>query len=202
MDGRALDGAVKYNMRKSLDLEHEGCYLQAGKKDCLQECGFNATAKTIFIIHGWTVHDLKYCNLRIQWQDCSFPVSVTLGNPHLSLSEGGICVAVCFLIEGIYHVNVRDCAERGHQVRGVRMNDSCCLFSQMSGMFESWMHKLVAAVMRRETDANVVVVDWIAMAQQLYPDAVNHTQNVGLDIAAMINWLQVKKQNKTKRVYL
>lgn len=68
----------------------------------------------------------------------------------------------------------------------------------MSGMFESWMHKLVAAVMRRETEANVVIVDWIAMAQQLYPDAVNHTQNVGLDIAAMINWLQVKKTKKNK----
>lgn len=78
------------------------------------------------------------------------------------------------------------------------MNDSCCLFPQMSGMFESWMHKLVAAVMRRETEANVVIVDWIAMAQQLYPDAVNHTQNVGLDIAAMINWLQVKKTKKNK----
>lgn len=61
----------------------------------------------------------------------------------------------------------------------------------MSGMFESWMHKLVSALMQRETDANVVVVDWIAMAQQLYPDAVNHTHDVGLDIAGMLNWLQV-----------
>lgn len=42
-------------MRKSLDLDQEGCYLQAGKKGCLEECGFNATAKTIFIVHGWTV---------------------------------------------------------------------------------------------------------------------------------------------------
>lgn len=47
--------AVKYNMRKSLDLDQEGCYLQAGNKGCLAECGFNATTKTIFIIHGWTV---------------------------------------------------------------------------------------------------------------------------------------------------
>lgn len=51
-------GVIKYNMRKSLDLDQEGCYLQAGKKECLEECGFNATAKTIFIIHGWTVHKL------------------------------------------------------------------------------------------------------------------------------------------------
>lgn len=63
--------------------------------------------------------------------------------------------------------------------------------SQMSGMFEIWMHKLVSAVMQRESDANVVVVDWISRAQQLYPDAVNHTHSVGLDIAAMLNWLQV-----------
>lgn len=67
--------------------------------------------------------------------------------------------------------------------------------SQMSGMFESWMHKLVSAVMRRESEANVVVVDWISMAQQLYPDAVNHTHSVGLDIAAMLNWLQVCTQS-------
>lgn len=65
----------------------------------------------------------------------------------------------------------------------------------MSGMFESWMHKLVSAVMRRESEANVIVVDWISMAQQLYPDAVNHTHEVGLDIAAMLNWLQVCTQS-------
>lgn len=53
------------------------------------------------------------------------------------------------------------------------------------------MHKLVSAVMQRETDANVVVVDWVSMAQQLYPDAVNHTHGVGLDIATLLNWLQV-----------
>ena len=61
----------------------------------------------------------------------------------------------------------------------------------MSGMFENWMHKLVSAVMRRENEANVVVVDWLPLAQQLYPDAVNHTRDVGLNIAAMLNWLQV-----------
>ncbi|KAG7221385.1 hypothetical protein INR49_017261 [Caranx melampygus] len=54
-DSSILNG-IKYNMRKSSDLEHEGCYLQAGKNECLQECGFNATAKTIFIIHGWTLY--------------------------------------------------------------------------------------------------------------------------------------------------
>lgn len=63
----------------------------------------------------------------------------------------------------------------------------------MSGMFESWMQKLVAAVMQRESEANVVVVNWVPMAQQLYPDAVNHTVTVGQNIADLLNWLQVSK---------
>ena len=58
-------------------------------------------------------------------------------------------------------------------------------------MFESWMHKLVSAVMLRESEANVVIVDWLSLAHQLYPDAVNHTHRVGLSIATMLNWLQV-----------
>lgn len=63
----------------------------------------------------------------------------------------------------------------------------------MSGMFESWMQKLVAAVMQRENEANVVVVNWVPMAQQLYPDAVNHTVTVGQNIADLLNWLQVSQ---------
>lgn len=54
-ENKVLDRSIKYNMRKSLDLDQEGCYLQTGKKECLEKCSFNATAKTIFIIHGWTV---------------------------------------------------------------------------------------------------------------------------------------------------
>lgn len=65
-------------------------------------------------------------------------------------------------------------------------------FPKLSGIFESWMYKLVSAVMQREVEANVVVVDWLSMAQQLYPDAVNHTRAVGQDIATLLNWLQVQ----------
>ncbi|XP_030593596.1 endothelial lipase [Archocentrus centrarchus] len=125
-NSQAAAGIIKYNMRKHVDLDQEGCYLKTGREDCLEECGFNTTAKTIFIIHGWT----------------------------------------------------------------------------MSGMFESWMQKLVNAVMQRESDANVVVVDWISRAQQLYPDAVNHTHGVGLDIAAMLNWLQDEHQLPLENVHL
>ncbi|XP_029019501.1 endothelial lipase [Betta splendens] len=125
-ESNAPKGLVKYNMRKGLDLDQEGCYLQTGKKTCLEECSFNATAKTIFIIHGWT----------------------------------------------------------------------------MSGMFESWMHKLVSAVMQREREANVIIVDWLVMAQQLYPDAVNHTRAIGHDIANMLNWLQDEQQLPLQNVHL
>lgn len=60
-ESHSQNGKVKYNMRKSLDLDQEGCFLQAGRKECLEECGFNATAKTIFIIHGWTVRVNQSC---------------------------------------------------------------------------------------------------------------------------------------------
>ncbi|MBN3320916.1 LIPE lipase, partial [Atractosteus spatula] len=58
---------VKFNMRTSLGLDDEGCFIHPGKAS-LQECGFNATAKTFFVIHGWTMsgifenwlHDLVF----------------------------------------------------------------------------------------------------------------------------------------------
>lgn len=117
---------IKYNMRKSVDLDEEGCYLRPGQRQCLEECGFNATAKTILIIHGWTI----------------------------------------------------------------------------GGMFERWLYNLVGAVRERELEANVIVVDWLALAHQLYPDAVNHTRRVGHNIADLLNWLQDEQQLSLQQVHL
>lgn len=61
----------------------------------------------------------------------------------------------------------------------------------MSGMFETWLGSLVAALQEREKEANVVVVDWLSLAHQLYTDAVNNTQVVGRSIARLLDWLQV-----------
>lgn len=61
----------------------------------------------------------------------------------------------------------------------------------MSGMFETWLGSLVSALQEREKDANVVVVDWLSLAHQLYTDAVNNTQVVGKSIARLLDWLQV-----------
>lgn len=63
----------------------------------------------------------------------------------------------------------------------------------MSGMFESWLHKLVSALQTREEDANVVVVDWLPLAHQLYTDAVNNSRAVGQRLAEMLDWLQVSR---------
>uniref|UniRef100_A0AAR2IR57 triacylglycerol lipase n=1 Tax=Pygocentrus nattereri TaxID=42514 RepID=A0AAR2IR57_PYGNA len=121
-----LHDQIKYNLRWSVDLDDEGCFLRPGQSECLQECGFNSTAKTILIIHGWTI----------------------------------------------------------------------------GGMFEHWLYKLVAAVKQREPEANVIVVDWLSLAHQLYPDAVNHTRHVGVSIAALLDWLQDEQQLPLQRVHL
>uniref|UniRef100_A0A8D1AI37 Lipase G, endothelial type n=1 Tax=Sus scrofa TaxID=9823 RepID=A0A8D1AI37_PIG len=110
---------VRFNLRTSEDPEHEGCYLSLGHNQLLEDCGFNATAKTFFIIHGWT----------------------------------------------------------------------------MSGMFENWLYKLVSALQTREKGANVVVVDWLPLAHQLYVDAVNNTRKVGHSVARMLDWLQQGKED-------
>lgn len=46
---------MRFNLRTSEDPEHEGCYLSFDHNQPLEDCGFNMTAKTFFIIHGWTV---------------------------------------------------------------------------------------------------------------------------------------------------
>lgn len=58
-------------------------------------------------------------------------------------------------------------------------------------MFENWLYKLVSALQMREKEANVVVVDWLPLAHQLYTDAVNNTRVVGHSVARMLDWLQV-----------
>lgn len=117
---------VRFNLRTSEDPEDEGCDLSLGHSQPLEDCGFNVTAKTFFIIHGWT----------------------------------------------------------------------------MSGMFENWLYKLVSALQTREKGANVVVVDWLPLAHQLYVDAVNNTRGVGHSIAQMLDWLQGKEDFSLGNVHL
>ncbi|XP_006258374.2 endothelial lipase [Alligator mississippiensis] len=117
---------VKFNLLSSTCPENEGCYLSVDQEKCLEDCKFNATAKTFFIIHGWT----------------------------------------------------------------------------MSGIFEKWLGSLVSALQNREKDANVVVVDWLVLAHQLYTDAVNNTKVVGQRTAKLLNWLQEKQYLQFENVHL
>ncbi|XP_062455259.1 endothelial lipase [Rhea pennata] len=72
----------------------------------------------------------------------------------------------------------------------------------MSGMFETWLDSLVSALQQREKDANVVVVDWLALAHELYTNAVNNTQVVGKSIAELLNWLQENPLFQLQNVHL
>ncbi|XP_023592396.1 lipoprotein lipase [Trichechus manatus latirostris] len=60
----------------------------------------------------------------------------------------------------------------------------------VTGMYESWIPKLVAALYKREPDSNVIVVDWLLRAQQHYPVSVGYTKLVGNDVARFINWME------------
>lgn len=64
-------------------------------------------------------------------------------------------------------------------------------FQQLSGMFESWVAKLVSALHRREQMANVIVVDWLSSAQNHYVVAAQKTKAVGQEIARFIDWIEV-----------
>ncbi|KAJ8374662.1 hypothetical protein SKAU_G00052420 [Synaphobranchus kaupii] len=57
----------------------------------------------------------------------------------------------------------------------------------VSGMFESWVAKLVAALYEREHNANVIVVDWLNTAQNHYVVAAQNTKIVGQVVAHFID---------------
>lgn len=63
---------------------------------------------------------------------------------------------------------------------------------QVTGMYESWVPKLVDALYKREPDSNVVVVDWLVRAQQHYPVSAAYTKLVGKDVAMFIDWMEVR----------
>lgn len=60
----------------------------------------------------------------------------------------------------------------------------------VSGMFESWVSKLVSALYEREHTANVIVVDWLDTAQNHYIVAAQSTKEVGQEIASFIDWIE------------
>lgn len=53
------------------------------------------------------------------------------------------------------------------------------------------MPKLVSALFEKEQTANVIVVDWLGLAQNHYAVAAQNTKAVGQEIARFIDWIEV-----------
>uniref|UniRef100_A0A8D0F0L4 Lipase domain-containing protein n=1 Tax=Strix occidentalis caurina TaxID=311401 RepID=A0A8D0F0L4_STROC len=65
-----------------------------------------------------------------------------------------------------------------------------CMGTEAFSMFETWLGSLVSTLQEREKDANMVMVDWLLLARQLYINAVNNTQIVRKNIVRLLDWLQ------------
>ncbi|XP_058495033.1 lipoprotein lipase [Solea solea] len=72
----------------------------------------------------------------------------------------------------------------------------------VTGMFESWVPKLVTALYGREPTGNVIVVDWLNRANQHYPTSAAYTKLVGRDVAKFVVWLQNELQLPWDRIHL
>ncbi|XP_075944711.1 lipoprotein lipase [Anarhichas minor] len=72
----------------------------------------------------------------------------------------------------------------------------------VTGMFESWVPKLVSALYEREPSANVIVVDWLTRANKHYPTSAAYTKLVGRDLAKFVTWLQKELQLPWERIHL
>ncbi|XP_051893498.1 lipoprotein lipase-like isoform X3 [Pristis pectinata] len=72
----------------------------------------------------------------------------------------------------------------------------------VTGMFESWIPKLVLALYEREGDSNVIVVDWLTRAHQHYPVAAENTKLVGRDIAHFIEWLEEELNFPAEHIHM
>lgn len=72
----------------------------------------------------------------------------------------------------------------------------------ITGLFESWVPKLVSALYKREPNANVIVVDWLTRAQQHYTTSAAYTKLVGRDVAKFVNWIQKELQYPWEKLHL
>lgn len=59
-----------------------------------------------------------------------------------------------------------------------------------TGLMESWIDDMVTALRKQEAHANVIVINWLERAHQLYTTAVNNSEIVGKEVALLIDWLQ------------
>lgn len=72
----------------------------------------------------------------------------------------------------------------------------------VTGMYESWVPKLVSALYVREPASNVIVVDWLSRANQHYPTSAAYTKLVGRDVAKFVTWIQNELQLPWEKIHL
>ncbi|XP_067839644.1 endothelial lipase-like isoform X1 [Heptranchias perlo] len=71
-----------------------------------------------------------------------------------------------------------------------------------TGLMESWINGMVKALQKQEVHANVIVVNWLERAHQLYTVAVNNSEAVGREIAMLVDWLQQVTEIPLQKVHM
>uniref|UniRef100_A0A4W4HP93 Lipoprotein lipase n=1 Tax=Electrophorus electricus TaxID=8005 RepID=A0A4W4HP93_ELEEL len=139
-----------------------------------------------------------------------FGFSLISCDPHINSTETPFASNITRWIENHSHIESKFSVrseefpdeDMCYLVPGRRESISACNFKtdaqtflvihgwSVAGLFESWVSKLVSALLEREPDANVIVVDWLERASHHYPTSAENTRLVGMDVAKFINWLE------------
>ncbi|MCI4383409.1 hypothetical protein PGIGA_G00026120 [Pangasianodon gigas] len=109
-----------------------------------------------------------------------------------SLPDDDICYIVPGKTETLHNCNFNSTAKTFLVIHGWTV----------SGLFESWVAKLVAALYNREKDANVVVVDWLDTAQNHYGVVAQNTQEVGQEVGRFIDWIEETTNIPLEKIHL
>uniref|UniRef100_A0A8C3B0T9 Hepatic triacylglycerol lipase n=1 Tax=Cyclopterus lumpus TaxID=8103 RepID=A0A8C3B0T9_CYCLU len=72
----------------------------------------------------------------------------------------------------------------------------------LDGMMESWVLRLATTLKTNLIDVNVVITDWLSLANTHYPTAAQSTRTIGKDIAHLLQALQVHYQYPVRKVHL